>query len=62
MGKFEIFQAKATKVLEKKKPVKVSAEEARYDELGMVNFYGYVSKRRAGMMSSTSNKCRPAER
>jgi len=26
---------------------KVKTDEARYDELGTVNFYGYVSKRRA---------------
>ena len=30
-----------------RKEIMVRAEEAKYDELGMVNFYGYVSKRRA---------------
>ena len=39
---------KTPKILEKKQ-VKVRADEAKYDELGMVNFYGYVSKRRADM-------------
>ena len=39
---------KTPKILEKNQ-VKVRADEAKYDELGMVNFYGYVSKRRADM-------------
>ena len=51
MGKCERIQTKTTEILERKAPVRVRAEEAKYDELGMVNFYGYVSKRRAGLNS-----------
>ena len=51
MGLLEKVHAKTTKALERKKPLRVRAEEAKYDELGMVNFYGYVSKRRAGLNS-----------
>ena len=51
MKLYEKLQVKATKVFERKAPLMVTAEEAKYDELGMVNFYGYVSKRRAGLNS-----------
>ena len=41
------IRIKTPQILEKKSQIKVRAGEAKYDELGMVNFFGFVSKRRA---------------
>ena len=51
MGFYEKLRTKSSNVFEREKPLEVRADDAKYDELGMVNFYGYVSKRRAGLNS-----------
>ena len=44
MGFYEKLRTKSTNVITRDKAIEVRAEDANYDELGMVNFYGYVSK------------------
>ena len=51
MGFVEKLRTKSSNAFQREKPLEVRADEAKYDELGMVNFYGYVSKRRAGLNS-----------
>ena len=51
MGFVERLRTKSSNAFQREKPLEVRADEAKYDELGMVNFYGYVSKRRAGLNS-----------
>ena len=51
MGFYEKLRTKSSNVITRDKAIEVRAEDANYDELGMVNFYGYVSKQRAGLNS-----------
>ena len=44
MGFYEKLRTKSSNVITRDKAIEVRAEDANYDELGMVNFYGYVSK------------------
>jgi len=39
----------ALDVVSRQNKIKVKAEEARFDELGKINYYGYVVKRRGNL-------------